>query len=328
MGLYRKVIKIRAEDSPNVRLGLAQLRSGRKPTNEMVVPGVLSWADYVKRRQTWDPVKQCIGLDANFWKGEDLLLYPPDWLARAHSLATSLSGSPRYAKAMGIDPAEGGDKTCFVVLDEKGIIELISLKTVNTAVIVPRAIHLIIKYGLDPSRVCFDRGGGGIEHADLLRSRGYPVKTVAFGSPVGPEPDQVSQSEHYNVKKKVERKEEKYPYKNRRAEMYGELRLRLRPPWLQGEEEGNPLARNLSGQGFAIPAYHKELNRQLALMPLKYDDHGRMYLPPKTRKTRTKLSEKTLEEIIGHSPDEADALVIALYALRSSVKRGRAGAAW
>ena len=66
---FRRVIRIKATDSPNVRLGLAQDRAGLTVTDEILVPGVLTYAEYRKRRATWDRVRQCIGLDGEFWKG-------------------------------------------------------------------------------------------------------------------------------------------------------------------------------------------------------------------------------------------------------------------
>lgn len=331
MAYYRKVIQIKAEHSPNVRLGLAQVRAGREPTNEMLIPGVLSWADYAKRRSTWDKIKQCVGLDATFWEGAELLLYPVDWLNRAEYLHSMLQGKDRTAGGMGVDPAEGGDKTAFAVIDELGLMELISLPTIDTSVIIPRTISLMRRYGLDPQKVCFDRGGGGKQLADELRARGYPVRTVAFGEAVGPEPDQTNTGMK-SRRQKMETKEERYPYKNRRAEMYGRLREYLRPPWLPNPDQvftARPDTGSADDKaGFALPAYYTELRRQLSLMPLRYDQHGRMYMLPKTRRAGMSRSEPTLEEIIGHSPDESDALVLALHVISQPAKKVRAGAAW
>jgi hypothetical protein len=52
-------------------------------------------------------------------------------------------------------------------------------------------------------------------------------------------------------------------------------------------------------------------------MPLEYDGEGRMQLPPKSKNiTRVGHSKvKCLIDIIGCSPDRADALVLAIYGL-------------
>jgi hypothetical protein len=62
------------------------------------------------------------------------------------------------------------------------------------------------------------------------------------------------------------------------------------------------------------------------MMPLLYDREGRMRLPPKHRASAGAGSkERSLEEIIGHSPDEADSLVLAVYALRHRAQRIKVG---
>jgi hypothetical protein len=46
-----------------------------------------------------------------------------------------------------------------------------------------------------------------------------------------------------------------------------------------------------------------------------YDEEGRMMLLPKSRKPGGNATQKTLTELIGHSPDEADALALAVHAM-------------
>ena len=307
---YRKVIKIRAVDSPNVRLALAQQAAGRKPTGEVIVPGVLSWDEYTKRRQTWDEVRVCVGLDAEFYEGAQVLLYPPAWLNRAEQIADSLKGIPRQAKAMGIDPAEGGDRTVWAIVDELGLIHLLSLQTQDTAAITGRTIALMQEYNIPAGNVVFDRGGGGKQHADRLHTQGHKVRTVGFGEAVTPDP----RYGKVHTSERLHNKEERYAYLNRRAEMYGELRTLLDP-----SNQG----------GFGLPAEYTELRRQLAPIPLWYDNEGRMYLPPKQKRTGDKDSSKvTIDKLVGHSPDEADALVLAVYGMRHKPVVVKVGAMW
>jgi hypothetical protein len=68
-------------------------------------------------------------------------------------------------------------------------------------------------------------------------------------------------------------------------------------------------------------------------MPKRYDEEGRMYLPPKNDKEdykpeemRTNNNRETLSKIMGHSPDEADSLVIGYYALTHKPIRPKVGA--
>jgi hypothetical protein len=306
---YRKVVKIKAEDSPNVQAGLTYQRLKMRPRGEVLLPGVLPWADYRKRRDTWDPVRQCIGLDAEFWEGAEVLLYPPHWLNHCEALALSLSGMERRAEALSCDPGEGTSKTCWSVVDRRGLIEQVSLLTPDTSVIVSRTLALTQRWSISAENIVFDRGGGGKQIADQLRQVGFNVRTVAFGEAVRPEP-KVGMT---NLDDRVHQDEQKYTYFNRRAELYGGLREVMDPS---------------TGPGFAIPARYTELRRQLAMMPLLYDREGRMRLPPKNRASAgggAGSREKSLEEIIGHSPDEADSLVLAVYALRHKAQRVRVG---
>jgi len=312
-GFHRKIIKIKAEDSPNVRLALTQQHKGIKPTGATLVPGVVDWPTYLKRRKLWTKPQQMVGLDAEFCESAEFFLYPPEWLNRAEEIADKVEreymsiSRKRIAKTMGIDTGEGGDDTAWCIMDEKGIMKMVVMSTPDTSVIPNITIGLIREFNLLPENVIFDRGGGGKQHADALRKRGYNVRTVGFGEPATNHiPEQANRKATRNERR--EEREEKYTYKNRRAEMYGLLRFNLLDPTLQELDEQSQWKRG----GFGIPAEYSELRRQLSLMPLLYDAEGRLYLPPKTKKNKDS-EEITLQEILGCSPDEADSLVLAVY---------------
>jgi hypothetical protein len=302
---YRRVIKITGEDSPNVKAGLLYRRYGREPLGEILIPGVLPWDDYLKRLETWDPVRICVGIKAEFWEGADALLYPPQWLNRAEDLHRTLVGMPRLGKAMGVDPGEGVANTSWTVVDDLGLIEQVSMVTPDTAVIVGHTKALAETWHVPPEEIIFDRGGGGKQIADLLRSQGWNVRTVSFGE--SPTPELHRGMTPFGERK--ERIELSRTYKTRRAEMYGILRDSLDP--------------SLSPMGFAIPPQYVELRRQLSLIPLLRDGEGCLYLPPKSRKPGSTV--KSLQDIIGRSPDEADSLVLAVYGLRRKVYRPKVG---
>lgn len=311
-GFHRKILKITAWDSPNVRLGTAQKEAGIEVTDEILVPGVKSYSKLQENLKLWDPILQCIGLHAEFYEGPEQKLYPLDWRNRAAALARDLRvrGSYRKAKAIGIDPAEGGDKTAMAAVDEYGLIELVSRKTPNTAEITGEAIAFMKKYGVDPQSVCFDTGGGGKQHADRLRAQGYNVRTVAFGEVISVEPRRGMRP----FSDKIEVKEDRYTYFNRRAEMYGELRQLLDP--------------SLPGRGFAIPDFpevYSELHRQMKPIPLTWDSEGRMKLLPKHARSADS-DEMTLDKLIGCSPDELDALALAVHGMLHKAQVRRAGA--
>lgn len=314
--LYRKIIKITARDSPNVRMGLIQQAAGLEPTDEIVLPGVLSWGEYQKRLATWDAVRQCIGLEAEFYEGGEVLLYPPTWLNRAEARAAKLDlllAGKRKAEAVGVDPAEGGDSTAMAAVDRLGLIDLESVKTPDTSVIRGRLMAFLQKWDCPRHRVAIDRGGGGKQLADNLRADGVPVFTVAFGEPVGLEPRRGMAV----FDEKLDVREERGEYVNRRAQMYGMIRELIDP-----NNADRP-------DGFGLPARFRELRHQLSPIPLTYDREGRLVLPPKNRPPGVKRgpdAPKTLTELIGHSPDEADALALAVYAMLSRPRRVVAGA--
>jgi hypothetical protein len=298
---YRRVIRIRAEDSPNVALALAERRAGLTPSRKEVTPGVVSWDQYVKWRSTWDKVKQCVALDGLFYEGAENLLFPPEWLDAAAERAEALGGRPRRAESVGIDPGEGGAETALAAVDDLGLIELEAAETPDTSTIPGRVIAFGRKHNVPPEAWVFDRGGGGKQHADLLRRNGFPVRTVAFGEAAGPGLDT---PRHLFPDRAHDLKEERSVYKNRRAEMYWTLRLLLDP------------GRAGEGPRFAIPAGEEELRRQLAPFPLLWDPEGRVELPPK-QKRDPRDTRKTLTELLGCSPDRADALVLAVWGMKN-----------
>ena len=131
---------------------------------------------------------------------------------------------------------------------------------------------------------------------------------------------------------RIEDAEEKYAYRDRRAEMYGMLSLLMDP-------DANP-------RGFAIPNEvqghepvgglvdephfrYKELHRQLAVVP-KFYDQGRLFLPPKNPKPGrvNESREVTMHGLLGCSPDESDALVLAVYGLQCEMPQVVAGRAF
>lgn len=306
---YRKIIKIKAEASPNVRYALWEISQGMRPSGTIVVPGVLQYAEYLHRRRMWDKVRQSIGLDAEFWEGVDALLFPPDWLNRAEHVnrehRTKLR--KREAKAIGIDPGQGVAESVMVAVDEYGILELVAKRTPDTSVIRNDLMAFARKWSVSFSNCLFDLGGGGQQIMDAMREDGYPVRGVGFGEAVTPELKRGIAT----LDQRVDAKDERYAYLNRRAQMYGELRNLLDP--------------GLNEEGFGIPAEYTELRRQLAPLPLMYDKEGRMYLPPKSK--RPGQTGVSIEDILGCSPDHADALVLAVHALLHKSRRNVAGAA-
>lgn len=281
---HRKVIRITALDSPNVQAGLAEVKAGLKPTGKMLVPGVMPYEVFAERLANWDDEKKDIGLWAKFYRGPQQMLFPSSTLnqaiERAHAL---LRTRRRYAKGIGIDTADGGDSTVWSATDELGLLDQLSMKTRNTATIPRTTIAFARKWGLEdePWRWTFDQGGGGHNHACVLREMGYDVRTTAFGGSPLPMP--------------VDEERQRYKYKTRRAQLYGQASLLL---------EG----------GYAIPAEMKELLRQLSKIPRLLSTEGELTMLPK-RVGKGSKHAKSLVQILGCSPDEADSWVLSVESM-------------
>lgn len=322
---YRKVIHIPATSSPNVRLGLAQKARGEEPSNEILVDGVMTYGEYVRHCRTMDPLQQSVSLAAKFYKGAEIKLFPQEPLKRSVILARDLGShiilpsipinartiyplldmintkyprKKRRAQAMGVDSAEGNDDTVWTIVDRLGIIYQLAVKTADTANVPTITVRLMREFGLDGTQVFFDRGGGGKQHVDQLRKRGFEVRAVGFGE-APTDPHKVHKTGTIKAPKaqRLDDSDSKYAYKNRRAELYG-----LTSVLICGES------------GFAIPAEYKELLRQLKAIPKKYDNEGRLYMLPKDKPSDS-YTGKTLKQILGRSPDQADSLALAVYGM-------------
>lgn len=315
----RKVIRITALESPNVREGERLRREyPSMPLSEVfarstLFDGLLTYQHYLSHRRNWDAMRQAAGLDAVFYEGPGIKLFPSEWLDNAARLAERIQWNRVNRNCLGVDAAEGGDNTSWAVVNQQGCPFMRSKKTKDTSDIPGETLAVMREWNVRPEDVCFDRGGGGKQHADQLRRRGYPVRTVAFGERLMLEPKRGIRT--FGERKEVV--EDRYVYKNRRAEMYYEL---------------------AANKEFAIAAeilWRKRtdggpsLGDQLARFPRLIDDDGRYWLPSKGIMTdeMEKQGVKTLTQLIGCSPDEADGLVIGHWTLRNPQRRMQAGAA-
>lgn len=313
---HRKVITITALDSPNVQRGLKQERQGITPDNKRVVPGVLSYAMFKRRKRLWDPIRKSVGLYARFWKGASIYLFPGSWMDRAHDRAFEIEdwGDKRWAKAIGVDPAEGGNSTSMCAVDEFGILPpdmsgLVSEKTPNTARIRGELLAFARYHGVPDEGIFMDAGGGGKQIADDMAEEGHDINLVEFGSAVSRELSVGT----VDLDEREDAREERYAYVNIRAKMYYQARLLLDP----SRDVNN-------GHGFAIPREYERLRHELSKMPLLYDKEGRIRMLPKNRVGNAASSggkrEKTLTELIGYSPDEADSFVLAVHGMMNPLE--------
>lgn len=313
----RKVIHIGAEHSPNVILGKKLEEAGVPGPYPSVIEGVITYEEFLDREQLWDPIKRQIRLHGHFYEGEEVRLYPPDWLSRAElaykelvpegydNERARLENRTSYPRWMGLDVGAGGDLTAWTVIDREGVIWQHAMKTPNTVDITNRTVRYLADYNVQPMNCVIDAGGGGKQIADRLRELGHKVRTVYFGENPSP-PASTSMAVVRLPTTRTSFAEKRQIYKNRRAEMYGYLRLLL-----------DPSVNDEDGVAFAIPEELEELHHELSIMPLQYDEEGKMFLPPKDRKPGQKDNPElvTIKKILGRSPDRADSLVLAVFGM-------------
>ncbi|HUY34666.1 MAG TPA: hypothetical protein VMV69_18115 [Pirellulales bacterium] len=301
--LFRKVIHVSGDDSPNVIAARQWKKDGRVGPPPLPVSGILSYDQYLERRANWPPDKVRSRLLGLFPDEAERKLFPPDWLDLAQRLGAKLRliDDSRFADeshALGIDVAQGGgDLTVWCVVCRFGVRRVLAKPTPNTAEIAGMTLRLMKEFGIRGSAVAFDAGGGGKQIADMLRDRGYAqIVDVEFGG-ASREPDE---------------------YKNRRAEIYGELRKALEPTAairrLLDLEPAAWRAKNL--HCLALPPDDALLRQDLAVLPLMRDGEGRLRLPPKDvgRKTTGRCEPCVRALLHGRSPDRGDALALAFFA--------------
>lgn len=330
-GHHRKVIKITVEDSPNVKLALKEQREGKKPSGRIVMPGVKSWEEYQKNLIMWDSVQQTVSLWAEFDESSTTKLVPDEWLELSCELHEDrslwndeewLNRHPAGRSTMGHDSAMGGDNTVWCGIDRRSLLFLQSEKTPDTNSICGTTIGLMRKHGIKASDVYMDYGGGGKVHADRLRAMGWRVNEVGFGEKVAPEPRRTVTPLEQRKDERVDR----MVFRNRRSQMYWMARELFEPILV----DGKPTAK------FAVPREILDrgrrdggpsLREQLNKIPLRYDEEGRFYLPPKNKRPGAKDGAETMMSILGCSPDESDAFVLAVYGQGRKSFRATAGVA-
>jgi len=291
----RKVLHISGDDSPNVKIGRWWAEQGRTGSPPREIPGVMTWERYKHYELTLDPIKKAMRLHGQFYEGREYLMFPPAWLDAAEELWQTVIGLDRGPYFMGVDVAEGGrDLTCWAVIDRFGIVDVEAMSTRDTSVIPDITRDKMRRYKIPAKHVCFDRGAGGKQYSDLMKRQGLRVRAIGFG----------------------EGAREPKVYLNRRCEMYGRMRETMNPQrWTKVvDEQGN----ETWSRCFAIPPDSYELRGELTVLPLAYDERGKLWLPPKKKTKNSKA--QTLEEMIGRSPDRADAVVLANWAMVAPVK--------
>ena len=218
---WRKVIHVDGLDSPNVRAGMEHKRLGRPGPPPTLIPGVLSYADYIFRDSQWDGYNKMTRLHGLFHQGEDAQLFPWAWIERAAAAWEEIKGLQRGPFALGIDTASGGrDNAAFVVLDHLGIVEIVVTDGKDTTKLYAMTKRLMAKYHISPRMVAVDAAGGKEIIADRLAHEGTTIRCVSF----------------------AQKAKDAKQFINARAEMYGRLSGGFNPERWAGASRWTRLA--------------------------------------------------------------------------------------
>ena len=303
--LEQRVIRIDGLQSPNVVAGMAWRAKGETGPVPEVVPGVLSYHEYQRGDRNWDEAKKCVRLHGRFYEGGELSLFRPDWLDAAEDIWRDLQKVKRGPVFwLGVDVAAGGrDLNCWVVTDHLGVAEIDPRKSQeDTTVIQKITLQIMAKYDIAPRRVCFDKGAGGGQHVDYMRQAGCQVRAVNFGAGA----------------------QDKKAYVNRRVEMYCLLARAFDPVRWAHEtmklDDGQIVDRRAWASCFALPPDDHLLRQELAVLPIQYEKDGRQSLPSKRPTGKKVKGAIYLEDLLGRSPDRADALALSYWARAGGAK--------
>lgn len=331
IGYHRKVIRIDSYDNPNIAYGLEEEKRGLEPTNRVFIPGIKTYAKFKEDQKLLDEMMIQVVLWARYYKGKELKLYPSEWIDRARALYSLHIKRKRRAKAIGIDPGEGVSDTSLCAVDDYGVIDIESVKTPDTSVIDNMIIAFGRKHKVPSHMWGIDRGGGGKQIADRLRKLGYNIRTIAFGQSIKDQPNR-GLSNYKPYKQKVDTEELKYAYTTFRAMLYGTFSELLDPsgkPTIDEIAKLDPMAITPS-LGFSLPPNYHLLFQEMKSVPKIRDDNGRLWIPPKGNKDLPEWvpakAKKTLIQLVGHSPDKLDSVVVAIYVMRNSEIKQKAGA--
>jgi hypothetical protein len=315
----RKVHHVDGRDSPNVRLAMRCKAEGKPVPKKPTIPGILSYEQYVERDATLAPSDKRPRLHGLFNDETTCKIFPASWLDLAQKIYRHLkAGEPDrkeslrrwlhwwgYPFGLGVDCAMGGaDLSAWAVFGRFGVVHVEVADTPNTRKIMGNTIRLMRRFKIRSQYVAFDRAiGKGI--ADEMREKGRDVNDVGFG----------------------EAAYEKGKYANMRAELHAELAKAMQR---MVDDNSQPTMKTkrlletprnkwrkkwrLSWPSVALPE-NADLRQELFVLPSGVDSKGRLRLPPKEPTSRSRgNSEVTVKEMLGRSPDRADAVVLSRWA--------------
>ena len=266
-----------------------------RPHVEALIPGQMDYRKYTQIMSKPNPIERAWSGEGHFPPEDaDLQVIPPSWLKKPCEEWGKNKDSIRVT-AFGLDLAASEDKDWTVLSagGPAGVKELYKCRKASAVQILSWLKGVFNQIGIDPFSdyypIAIDwQGAGGHVIADLLEDNGASiVRVIPQGSA-----------------------ENRHLYVNKRAETYGQLGDRL-----------NPDSEHLDT--FMIPD-DQDLREELVAHEKIYaNDMIRYRLTPK-QKIRTGADSKiqSLREILGRSPDSADAVTLCYEAILLTINDG------
>lgn len=265
------------------------------PHVESLIPGQMDYRKYTQIMSKPNPIERAWSGEGHFPPEDaDLQVILPSWLKRPCEEWRTRKDEISIT-AFGLDLAASEDKdwTVLAAGGPMGIKELYRCRKSSAMQILSWLKGIFLKIGLDPFQdyypIAIDwQGAGGHVIADLLEENGASiVRIIPQGSA-----------------------ENRHLYVNKRAEIYGNLGDRLNP------ESDHP-------DVFLIPD-DAELREELVAHEKVYAaDMIRYRLTPKQKiKSGADSKLQSLREILGRSPDSADAVAMCHEAIQLTINDG------
>jgi hypothetical protein len=319
---------------------------GRERPWPAVIAGVMTYEEYLEKRQQWSAAKSRARLYGLFPDEALVKLFPADWLDLAQKLGAKVHEihqvEDRYA-AMRAAASLGDDAPALFTNSGYLVDRPMARPAQPPKTAGPYVLGVDVAQGGDDLTVWCVLGRFGVR---LLVAKSTPntaeiagltvqlvdrfqIAAVVFDSGGGGR--QIADRLREAGREGVDDiwfgsgADDKTAYINRRTELYGQLREALRPTAmaeklaaistrLWPEEQLWPDVNQLCC--LALPPDEGELREDLAVLPYLVDSEGRMRLPRKDSSGRGQEErEPTVRRLLdGRSPDRGDALVLACAA--------------
>ena len=349
-GYIRKVIKICAEDSPNVKMGIAQIFSGKRPPEPILIRtedqpwGVYTKAEYDVLKADWD---------AYTLEEKERLI---------GELKPVMGGVKDFDKYV-LDRTVLDKIKQSVVLDgefyEGAEVKLYPAAWIDRAERLAEALKKSGKKRVGKYIGCDPAEGGDSSAWTVIDEYGI-LEQIVYKTPdttdvakytmmlmkkhnISPENVLIDAGGGGHVHANYMRRDHGLKIRTiafgESASSTNRFRRMRTSKEKEAEKETRYVYKNRRAEmygtlrevldpteeGFAIPRELVAMRQQMSPIRLDYDREGRLYLPPKNKQDPNS-NEECLRDLLGCSPDELDSCVLAVFGMTHKHSKSIAGA--